>query len=343
VQLAVLNPGGNDREQSFPQFAGGPDDLTSHPPVNYHAYAACTGGTFYSDATRIPSAQREVLLVLRRDLKACLKALRLLKTERKQVAVSLKESGLHQVAQLLGHAGNLALFREICSLADGCLASTPDLVCIYRSAGGKHLSFIPTPYPIDSAQWNFALPLADRAGIFIGTREWDIPSRNHAAALLLAGSLNVPVTVINEDGHAGRKRLAAAGIPSLQIIEGRLPYPDYLRLIARHRIVLQLDRSAVPGQVAGDALLSGLPCIGGDGAIERIAFPDFCGLARTPEELAEIAALLLQDDPAHTAAAARSRQLALDHLSFLVVSNELAGYFSSLPDSEPGPGRHLSQ
>jgi hypothetical protein len=330
VQLAVLNPGGNDREQSFPHFAGFPDDLAPHPPVNYHAYAACTGGTFYSDAARIPGDRRAVLLVLRRDLKACLKAARRLKGEGRLVAVSLKESGLHQVAYLLGHAGNLGLFREICAVADGCLASTPDLVGIYRAAGGRRVAFIPTPYPVESAQWNFALPLADRAGIFIGTREWDIPSRNHAAALLLAGSLDVPVTVINEDGHAGRKRLAAAGIPALQIIEGRLPYADYLRLIGRHRIVLQLDRSAVPGQVAGDALLCGLPCAGGDGAIERIAFPDSCGLGRTPEDLREIAALLLRDDSAHATAAARSRQLALDRLSFPAVSQELAVYFSTL-------------
>lgn len=42
--------------------------------------------------------------------------------------------------------------------------------------------------------------------------------------------------------------------------------------MARHKIVLQLDRSHVPGQVAGDALLCRIPCVGGDGAIERITF-----------------------------------------------------------------------
>ncbi len=330
MQLAVLNPGGNDREQSFPDGAGSPDDPSPHPPLNYHAYAACTGGTFYRDPARLPPGARAVLLVLRRDLKHCLNALRLLKAEGRQVAVSLKESGLHQVAQLLGDAGNLTLFREICALADGCLASTPDLCGICGAAGGRRASFIPTPYPVETAGWNFALPLADRSGIFIGTREWDIPSRNHAAALLLAASLGTRVTVINEDGRSGRKRLEAIGAANLQIIDGRLPYPDYLRLIARHRIVLQLDRSAVPGQVAGDALLCGLPCVGGDGAIERVAFPDSCGLARDPETLREIAGHLLRDDAACEAAAERSRQIALEHLSFSAVSRELARYFSSL-------------
>lgn len=329
--LAVLNPGGHDREQSFPDFAGSPDETAPHPPVNYHAYAACTGGTFYRDAARIPPGEQAVLLILRRDLKLCLKALRLLKGEGRKVAVSLKESGLHQVAKLLGGAENLGLFREICALADGCLASTQELTGIYRAAGGRNVQFIPTPYPVDAEQWNFALPLAQRSGVFIGTREWDTPSRNHAAALLLAASLGTPVTVVNEDGRPGRRRIDAAGIANPQIIEGRLPYPDYLRLIAGHRIVLQLDRSAVPGQVAGDALLCGLPCVGGDGAIERIAFPDLSGFARDSEGLFEIASLLLRDDQACDSAARQSRQIALEHLSFPVISKKLAGYFSSLP------------
>lgn len=330
MHLAVLNPGGRDREQSFPQGAGSPDDPAPHPPINYHAYAACTGGTFYRDPARILPDQRAVLLVLRRDLKHCLKVLRQLKGEGKQVAVSLKESGLHQVARLLGNAEKLALFREICAVAGGCLASTPDLAGLYSAAGGRMARFIPTPYPVESANWNLALPLAERSGIFIGTREWDTPSRNHAAAVLLAASLGASVTVINEDGRAGRARLAAAGIASPQIIDGCLPYPDYLRLMARHRIVLQLDRSGVPGQVAGDALLCGLPCVGGDGAIERIAFPDSCGLGRDAEDLREIAGLLLRDDAACASAAERSRQIALERLSFPVIAGEIASYFSSL-------------
>jgi hypothetical protein len=242
----------------------------------------------------------------------------------------LKESGLHQVAKLLGGAENLGLFREICALADGCLASTPDLVGIYSAAGGKQARFIPAPYPIDSERWNFALPLAERGGVFIGTREWDTPSRNHAAALLLAASLGVPVTVVNEDGRAGRKRIDAVGLASPRIIEGRLPYPDYLRLVARHRIVLQMDRSAVPGQVAGDALLCGLPCVGGDGAIERVAFPTSCGLARGADEIREIASLLLRDDEACAAAIKAAREIALERLSFGAVSAELGRYFSNL-------------
>ncbi len=125
MQLAVLNPGGNDREQAFPQGAATPDAPAAHAPVNYHAYAACTRGTFYREAGRIPAEQEAVLLVVRRDMKECLRALRELKAGgRRRVAMTLKESGQHQVAQLLETGENVRLLRELCAEADGCVAST---------------------------------------------------------------------------------------------------------------------------------------------------------------------------------------------------------------------------
>ena len=68
LRLAVLNPGGGDPFQAFPGRAGAPG-TSGHPPVNYHAYAACTGGSFHRDAKTIPDEQNAVLLLLRRDLK----------------------------------------------------------------------------------------------------------------------------------------------------------------------------------------------------------------------------------------------------------------------------------
>src|SRR5207244_10966561 len=60
----------------------------------------------------------------------------------------------------------------------------------------------------------------------------------------------------NLDGYRGRRLLSELKFPEgkLRLIEKWKSYPDYLRAIAQHKIVLQLDRSHVPGQVAGDAL-----------------------------------------------------------------------------------------
>ena len=144
MTLAVLNSGGNDPEQHFPDFAGAPDDAV-HPPVNYHAFAACTGGAFYRKDQAIPAESKHVLLLLRSDLKASRNALLELRRAGKTVAVSLKESGAFQVAALLGKADKLRLFQEICQRADLAIATVPDLLPLYLGAGARRAEFFPTP------------------------------------------------------------------------------------------------------------------------------------------------------------------------------------------------------
>ncbi|HYR59459.1 MAG TPA: hypothetical protein VEO95_12550, partial [Chthoniobacteraceae bacterium] len=73
MKLCVLNPGGNDPEQHFPDFAGRPDDA-AHPPTNHHGFAACTGGGFFRKDAAIPADARAVLVLLRHDLKSARQA-----------------------------------------------------------------------------------------------------------------------------------------------------------------------------------------------------------------------------------------------------------------------------
>src|SRR5213078_1820273 len=172
----------------------------------------------------------------------------------------------------------------------------------------------PTPYPVKDKQWNFSVPPDKQSGIFIGTREWDVPSRNHFAALLVARQLcettGEPITVVNLDGYKARRLLWELKFPEgrFRVIEEEKPYPDYLRIVAGHKIVLQLDRSRVPGQVAGDALLTRTVCVGGDGAIERIAFRKTCGEGRGIDKLASIALDLLRDAESRAIIVAESQQ-----------------------------------
>ena len=239
-------------------------------------------------------------------------------TAGKTVAISWKESGLHQVARRLDDPTNLAEFRRAAALADGALSSTPQLIELYRAVGCKHVEFVPTPYPVDDPRWNFAQPLAQRQGVFLGTREWDVPTRRHAEALLRAGATGAPITVCNVDGRRGRKLLAALGLANLRVLDGRRPYADYLRAMAACRVVFQLDESAVPGQVAGDALLCRMPCLGGNGAIDQIAFGD-----------ADLG-LLLRDDGAWQAAVAQSQAKAARDLAFGPVAARLRTFFQRL-------------
>jgi hypothetical protein len=214
--------------------------------------------------------------------------------------------------------------------ADGCLAATTEALPFY--AAGE---FIPTPYPLTDPRWDFACSLGERSGIFVGTREWNVPSRHHLAALVMALELGEPVTVFDRDPKRCRKILSAFGLPvdSLHVRERPLPYRDYLAEMSRHKIVLQTDRSAVPGQVAGDALLCRMPCVGGDGAVDRLVFGASCGYGRSLGELKEIAARLLRDPDLYSATVADSQRQAREKLSYEVVAPRLEQFFKRLTRS----------
>ena len=118
-RLTVLNPGGRDPEQQFhslPAPGEGP-----HPPINFHAFAACTLGAFHRDVRRAIGENTPVLLLLRSDFRASERALAELKREGRTVAVSLKETGLHQIAQQLRDPAKLSRFMKIVAQADGCI------------------------------------------------------------------------------------------------------------------------------------------------------------------------------------------------------------------------------
>jgi hypothetical protein len=340
-RMTVLNPGGRDPEQQFRSVPAPGEG--AHPPINFHAFAACTQGAFHRNPRRAIAENTPVLLLLRGDFRASERALADLKKHSRTVVVSLKETGLHQIAQQLCERARLSRLMKIVAQADGCIATTPEAAEIYQGAPRslRRVAFIPTPYPVEDQRWNFCLPPDEQSGIFVGTREWDVPSRNHFAALLVARQLcdatGEPVTVVNLDEYKARRLLSELNFPEgkLHVIEKWKSYPEYLRDVARHKIVLQLDRSHVPGQVAGDALLCRIPCVGGDGAIERIAFSRTCGEGRTITEIASMALDLLKNADLRGAIVAESEQRALEQVSFQAVRSQLAKFFA-----EFAPGEH---
>jgi hypothetical protein len=335
-KLTVLSPGGRDREQYFDDAAT--PDSQGHPPVNFHAFAACTSGSFHRKAEHAIAEKTPILLLLRGDFKASQRALLECQKEKRAAVVSLKETGLHQIAQQMRSGGRIRRFFDIMERADGCLATTPEAADLYRQARGKldpaTVGFIPAPYPLEDPNWDFSVKPDKQAGILIGTREWNVPSRNHFAALLIARRLceetGEPVTVFNFDGWRGAKRLKAMNFPDykLRMINRRQSYPDFLREMAKHKIVLQLDRSGVPGQIAGDALLCRTICVGGDGVTERIAFPSSCGNGRNFDQITSIALELLKNTNARAATFIESQWRALERLSFEAGRKQLKNFFA---------------
>src|SRR5262249_54923781 len=218
-RLTVLNPGGRDPEQQFRSLRPPGEGL--HPPINFHAFAACSFGAFHRDTRRAIAENAPVLLLLRSDFRASERALTDLKKEGRTVAVSLKETGLHQIAQQLRDPTKLSRFMKIVAHADGCIATTPEAAEIYQRVRSKHdpatVEFVPTPYLVEDQRWDVSVPGNEQSGIFVGTREWDVPTRNHFAALLIARQLceatGELVTVVNLDGYKGRRLLGELNFP----------------------------------------------------------------------------------------------------------------------------------
>src|SRR4029077_15960749 len=158
-RLTVLNPGGRDPEQQFDSVSA-PNE-GAHPPINFHAFAACSFGAFHRDTRQAIAENTPVLLLLRSDFRASERALADLKKQGRTVVVSFKENGLHQIAQQLCEPGKLSRFMKIVTQVDGCIATTPEAEEIYQRVRPKcdhaTVAFIPTPYPIEDERWNFCV------------------------------------------------------------------------------------------------------------------------------------------------------------------------------------------
>ena len=329
-RLAVLNPAGRDHEQHFAENRSAP--ANEHAPVNFHAYAACTHGAVFRDLKRAIASGWPVLLLLRGDFRPSERALAELKKSKRKTVVALKETGAHQVAQQLSDPTRFARFVRMVRTANGCVASTPEVADFFRLFRDNGIEYLPTPYPIEDENWNWAME--NRSGIFVGTREFAVPTRNHLPALLavkkLSDATKEPVTVFNFDRRRGTKLISEIGFRKIRVHEKRMGYRAYLGEVARHKIIFQLDRSRVPGQVAGDALLCRSVCVGGDGAIERIAFPETCGEKRGDAELIEIAQRLLTNENERRAVAERATKIAKENLSFRPGREILARFFAEM-------------
>lgn len=344
--LAVLNPGGRDPFVNYAHGPGNPED-GGHPPVNYHAYAACTRGAFF-DSPRELLAQRDrfdaVLVLIRSRVWVSLEAIQELKNAAPELMVlaAWKEAGPYQIADQLHSAKALQAYQDLLSLADGILSPTAALPPRWGWLSAEEFEqktrFIPTPYPLEFAEWDLSRPVEKREGIMLGTRQFFVPTRNHLQALsraaVLAEELAVPVTVINSDKRKGRvllRQLELSFPESRLRVQGPLSYDRYLRLMAKHRLVYQLDRSYVPGQVAGDAALCRILCAGGNSALEGVIFPDLAddgtgSLAAIDDRIAN----LLSDEAAYQAAVAESIDRAQQQASYGVVASQLADFVAEL-------------
>src|SRR5262249_27453906 len=126
-------------------------------------------------------------------------------------------------------------------------------------------------------------------------------------------------------------RLQALKFPEDQLtVAAPLPYPEYLKLMAGHRLVVHVRLSSLPGQAAGDNLISRIPTAGGNGGAEDVAFPAVPGMGRTLDQLTELTWQLMHDDHFYREQLGALGTIAAEHLSFAKGLESLARWLPGL-------------
>ena len=262
---------------------------------------------------------RPVLLLLRgpRHLSVAYNWMRYLKKAGRCVVVTFKEAGSIQVAAQYTRAADLRRLAAVLDLADGCLAPTPFLMDFFDLA---------RPPAVDPALPR-RLPVADipdalsggrsTLGFFHSARTGGGGFLSARASSIFAvapaprrASRRAPQLHQSDErgchGHQPRRPARREGARGAGVFgrsrrahcaccRGRCPT---LNTCARWRGTGSSSNStaaACRDRSPGDALLCRLPCVGGDGAIEQIAFPDLAGHDKDPARLVEIAAAVLSD------------------------------------------------
>jgi hypothetical protein len=277
--LVVYVPNGKDGPVRYALNSIGLKSGT-HPPVNYHAYAACVGGVFTNRWDADVLGSTNVLLIITSQVEEALLTAVKLKALGKKIFVTFKETGFLQIALQLQNKRNLEFFRKLMDQVDGVICPVPALQSFFDSykltRPNLKIQFIPTPYPVDHSSMRLRRDYQNRQGIFLGTREFFKPARNHFLGLEIAFQLSEataePVTLIFKDGWQGRRLLKKFNWKAgqLRLLERTSSYGEFLDLLSKHKLVVQWDQSLVPGQIAGDCLLTSTPCLGGNGAIDGL-------------------------------------------------------------------------
>lgn len=282
MKLFVLQPGSSDPEQQFPEYCANP--TPSYPlPVGYRGFAACTGGAFVRKASSIPASEKRVLLLLGANLKAALQSIIDLRREGKTVVLALARPSSFEVGQMIRTRREIELFHAICARAHAAIISDRELEPLFRSAGLMYVECIHAPIPVEDSGWDFAVRPETRSGIFLATHNWKKPERRHFLALAglreIAAQMFEPVTVFNLDGWFGRQRLRQLHFQHglLQVVEKRVLHSEYLKIMARHKLVFHLATDSSSDRIATDAFLAGLPCVGPGGPVMRVLFPEVLG------------------------------------------------------------------
>lgn len=223
-----------------------------------------------------------IMVLINRDPSAVMPLIKKLKTMKKKVVVGFHENMDDFMLQCM----NPQWLVEVIKLVDACdgyLNVIPQAHAYFEElfGEGKVLStYHVTPFGyLDTSE--MSLPYVRRQGIFVATRTFNQRlKRNTLLSLLAANKVarkhKTFVTYLNEDPWDAQGLMRILKLERVKVIQGSVPYIEWLKLLGRHKLIINYDMAGTLGQVASDAALVNNVAFGGNS--------DYAYVAGTQEE-----------------------------------------------------------
>lgn len=209
----------------------------------------------------------------------------------------------------------------IAELIDIASSSNCDAYCFSATSSksplGSQLAAI-TNKPAEFIPYCFSRPMTpkfridptEREGIVLPQGIFDIRTPRYSfGSMVIASRLRQPTTLIWKENI---RPLDVKNLKCLFLDQDKINviykesgiaggqfafnWHDYIKVIAKHRICIDMDLSYTAGGFSGDAFLMNVPCLGGNSDTATTAFPNLISDPTDMNEIISVAEKLLEDD-----------------------------------------------
>lgn len=228
----------------------------------------------------------KVIVLVNRDLGAVFPLIKQLKLDKKRkVLVGFHESADDFFQQVSPYHNSDQLwarrFFDLVKESDGLCNVMISYDEWFKSWLKKPVLSIFHAAPYTEWKHGFTVPISEREGIMVGTRTFNQRLRRNTLqalwmALFTAEELDTHVTWVCEEPFSKEQLNEFFALPTqrLNFIKGPLAYEEWVKTIAKHKVLFHFDYSCTLGQLALDAALVDVPLIGGNAEHSQMVYMD---------------------------------------------------------------------
>ena len=263
------NPQGNDSYTDFRNYSTWEDAKWR----SWHSLACSQRSEFFAyngDNFHRVYEYDGIILLVNDSPDLLIPFIRKLKLMKKKVLVGYHEGfGDFNLKVSNINSDFLKCLKKTVAESDGYWNVIPSANNIYESLLKKKSYSCVHGIPYKEWEHNLKVPFREREGILIATRTFDQRIRRNTLISLVeannfAKEVGTRVTFVSEHPIHKLWTWKDFELEAVDVIQGPFPYIEWLKLIAKHRLVVHYDMSYTLGQIVCDAALVDVPCVGGN-------------------------------------------------------------------------------